>query len=76
VSRDADMAIISKLAYINDASGDFTQGVLCDSLTPGEQIDFALQLVRLAEAIKVRAEGCNTGEQGALIIDGTASTEC
>jgi hypothetical protein len=56
VSRELDMAIISKLTYINETSGDFTQGILYNDLTRHDQVRYALHLVKTAELIKERSE--------------------
>ncbi|MBX7268810.1 hypothetical protein KIF24_24175 [Micromonospora sp. Llam7] len=54
--HDETMAILRELKDISNASGEFVTGILEDSLTYDEQINFALRLVRLAEQIKARAD--------------------
>lgn len=54
--HDETMTILEELKAITSASGEFTSGVLEDSLTYDDQITFALRLVGLAERIKERAD--------------------
>jgi hypothetical protein len=62
VSGPAESAILFALQQINDESGKFGLGLISDSLSPAEQIAFALRLAQVAEALQTRAHGGTTDE--------------
>lgn len=73
-ARDRDMSIVRQLKDINQESGAFGAGVLSDDLSKDDQIDFAIQLVGLAIAIKQRAEGtAGMAIEGNVTDDGRTS---
>ncbi len=68
--RGADVLLVAHLADLNNDMDKFSTGILADSLTPHEQIQFAIRLVRVAEMLKVRS-----GWEPPPMVEGTVVDE-
>lgn len=53
---EADGQILDALAHVVEASGPFSFGLLTNTLSVTEQLDFSYQLIALAGRIRARVE--------------------
>lgn len=53
---DEDRKLLNELNRLGDALGPFAGGILTDSLSAIEQLDFSYKLISLAGAIRARVE--------------------
>ena len=53
---DEDRKLLNELNRLGDALGLFTGGILTNSLSVSEQLDFDYQLIALAGRIRARVE--------------------
>lgn len=70
VMNAEDRLILLMLKNLSRDSGSFAVGILNDSLTRDEQIEFGHRLVDLAEAIRQRAVGIPTTVE---VLDGSVA---